>query len=166
MLENLLLTNFLHSGSNPLIRRQAIDAVGKFDRHLKASEDWDYYLRLAASQSFVAVEDYQILYRQRSNNMSSNVETMKRTSYTVLERAYQKAPQHLQNLRPKSFSILHLYCAELYLRNSTAESGNISLVISELWRSIYLDPPTLLSFNTQRMALKALLRGFSLILKL
>jgi GT2 family glycosyltransferase len=46
---NLLVWNFLVSGSNPLIRRQALESVGKFDPTLTHGEDWELYLRLAAN---------------------------------------------------------------------------------------------------------------------
>ena len=155
VLKELLLTNFLHNGSNPLIRQRAIETVGKFDSNLKSSEDWDYYLRLAALYPFAVVPEYQILYRQTANNMSSNVATIKQASYVVLERAYQKFPQ-LQCHRRRSLSILHLYCAELYLRNSKFKAQDISKVGLNIWRSICLYPESLLNINTQRMLIKLL----------
>ncbi len=157
VLKQLLLTNFLINGSNPLIRQQAIKSIGNFDPSLKSSEDWDYYLRLAANYSFVCVPKYQILYRKSSANMSSNVERMKKASYTVLERAYQKAPSNLQYLRNQSFSILHLYCADLYLHNSKINSTDINKVGENLWLSIRLRPHSLLEANTQRLLIKFLL---------
>lgn len=160
VLKELLLTNFLHNGSNPLIRQQAVKAVGEFDSSLKSSEDWDYYLKLAARYPFVVVPEYQIFYRQTLTNMSSNVARMKQTSYIVLERAYQSVPQNLQYLRSKSFSILHLYCAELYLRNSNVNSREIHKVASNLWLSIRLQPKSLLNINTQRILIKFLLKRF------
>lgn len=161
VLKPLLLTNFLINGSNILIRREAIESVGKFDPDLKSSEDWDYYLRLAKDYSFAVVPEYQILYRQTSNNMSSNVERMKQTGYTVLNRAYQKAPQDLQYLKSKSFSILHLYCAELSLGNSKINYDRINKVSPDLWLSIRLQPKSLLSRSTQRLLVKFLIRRFS-----
>ena len=163
VLKELLLTNFLHNGSNPLIRQQAVEAVGGFDSSLKASEDWDYYLKLAARYSFVVIPEYQILYRKSSissTNISSNVERMKRTSFKVLERAYRNAPQDLQYLRNKSFSVLHLYCADLYLLNSKVNPHEIHKVGSSLWSSIRLQPKSLLNINTHRTLIKFLLRRF------
>ncbi|MGL4881058.1 MAG: glycosyltransferase family 2 protein [Waterburya sp.] len=157
VLKQLLLTNFLINGSNPLIRQQAIKSIGKFDPSLKSSEDWDYYLRLAASYPFVSVPKYQILYRKSSTNMSSNVERMKKTSCIVLERAYQNAPPNMQYLGNQSFSILYLYCAELYLYNSQINRQDINKVGENLWLSIRLRPHSLLEINTQRLLIKFLL---------
>jgi glycosyltransferase involved in cell wall biosynthesis len=162
ILEELLLTNFLITSSNPLICHQAIRSVGGFDSSLKSSEDWDCYLKLAARYSFAVVPEYQILYRksQSLNNLSANVEQMKNTSYKVLERAYQTAPPNLQYLRNQSFSILHLYCADSYLHNSQNNRQDILKVWQNLWLSIRLQPKSLLEKNTQRLLIKYLLRRF------
>ena len=160
VLGQLLLTNFLHNGSNPLICSQAVKLVGEFDPKLKSSEDWDYYLRLAAHYSFMVVPEYQILYRKTSTNLSSNVERMRQTSCIVLERAYQKAPQSLQYLRNQSLSVLHLYCAELYLSNSKVNHKALRKVGNNLWLSIYLQPKRLFNIDTQRILLKFWLRKF------
>src|SRR5919202_4312270 len=61
--EKLLLRDFVESGSNPLIRRQALDKVGDFDQSVTPAEDWDMWLRLAARYEFVTVPSPQILYR-------------------------------------------------------------------------------------------------------
>ncbi|MCA1995263.1 MAG: glycosyltransferase, partial [Coleofasciculus sp. S288] len=56
----LLLTCFVVSGSNPLIRRQAFVEVDGFDESLAASQDFDLYLRLAARYEYVAVPSPQV----------------------------------------------------------------------------------------------------------
>jgi glycosyltransferase involved in cell wall biosynthesis len=162
VLGDLLLTNFLITGSNPLISYQAIRAVGGFDSSLKASEDWDCYLKLAAHYCFAVVPEYQILYRkcQSPNNLSANVEQMKNSSYIVLERAYKTAPPTLHHLRNQTFSILHLYCADSYLHNSQNNRQDIIKVWQNLWLSIRLQPKSILEKNTQRLLIKYLLRRF------
>lgn len=160
VLGKLLLTNFLHNGSNPLIRSSAVQSVGKFDPELKSGEDWDYYLRLAASYSFVVVPEYQILYRKTSTNMSSNVDRIRQSSYTVLEQAYQTAPGNLKHLYNQSLSILHLYCSELHLSNSKINPQELDRVRENLWLSIYLQPKSLLNIDTQRVLLKFCLKRF------
>jgi glycosyltransferase involved in cell wall biosynthesis len=154
---DLLLRNFLLNGSNPLIRRQAIEAVGEFDSTLKSGEDWDFYLRLAASWSFVLVPKYQVLYRQSSTSMSSKVNVMKEANLIVLKRAFQVAPSELQYLRNRSFSIFHQYLAELYFKHSIDRSG-IQQTGENLWIAIRLNPQTLFNKDTQRILIKFLLR--------
>ncbi|HEY9846823.1 MAG TPA: glycosyltransferase family A protein, partial [Candidatus Caenarcaniphilales bacterium] len=91
----LLVSNFLSCGSVPLIRKQAIASTGEFDPFLKSVEDWDYWLRLAASWPFVLVTEYQTLYRQTEGSMTSKVEVIKKYNLFVIERAFQAAPREL-----------------------------------------------------------------------
>ncbi|BAY97878.1 glycosyl transferase family protein [Tolypothrix tenuis PCC 7101] len=106
---NLLLLNFLENGSNPLIRRDALNIVGGFDESLNAAQDWDIYLRLAAHYAFVAVPSPQILYRISSNSMSTNVLKLEAASLTVIERAFKKAPQSIQYSKKHSLANLYKY---------------------------------------------------------
>ena len=68
---DLLVSNFLAHGSNPLIRRTAIDSVGEFNPAVAGAADWDYWLRLAEKWEFVVVPKAQIFYRQSSSSISS-----------------------------------------------------------------------------------------------
>ncbi len=103
----LLLVDFVESGSNPLIRRQAFIKVGGFDESLPAAEDWDLWLRLAASYPFVAVSSPQILYRQSANSWSANVLKQGAGSLQVIERAFNQAPESLQYLKPSSLANIY-----------------------------------------------------------
>jgi glycosyltransferase involved in cell wall biosynthesis len=70
----LLKGDFIYSGSNVLVRRQAINEIGLFDPTLSGCDDWDYWTRLAADWEFAVVSKYQILYRRSPVAMSSKVE--------------------------------------------------------------------------------------------
>ncbi|MBD1866918.1 glycosyltransferase [Cyanobacteria bacterium FACHB-471] len=89
----LLIRDFVESGSNPLIRKQALDTVGGFDGSVPGVEDWDMWLRLAARYEFVAVPSPQILYRISANSMSTNVWKMEKSSLRVIEKAFAEASQ-------------------------------------------------------------------------
>ncbi|QIR40369.1 glycosyltransferase [Tolypothrix sp. PCC 7910] len=106
---NLLLINFLENGSNPLIRRDALNVVGGFDESLNAAQDWDIYLRLAAHYTFVAVPSPQILYRISGNSMSTNVLGLEKGSLAVIERAFKQAPQSIQYSKKYSLGNLYKY---------------------------------------------------------
>lgn len=96
--QQLLLRDFVESGSNPLILLTALKEVGGFDASLTNAHDWDMWLRLARSFEFVAVPSVQILYRISTNSMSTNVWGMEAASLKVIERQYnQVAPiaQHM-----------------------------------------------------------------------
>ncbi|BAY84900.1 putative glycosyl transferase [Calothrix parasitica NIES-267] len=106
----LLVTNFLENGSNPLIRKTALEKVGGFDESLSAAEDKDMWLRLAIYQEFICVEEPQILYRTSTTSMSTNLKRQEAESLKVIERAfnYPKA-EKLQHLKKQSLSHLYKY---------------------------------------------------------
>jgi glycosyltransferase involved in cell wall biosynthesis len=152
----LLLSNFLASGSNCLIRRDAITSVGAFDPTLEAYEDWDYYLRLAARWPFVGVPKYQILYRQSAGGRSSKIAILEKYSQIVIERAFCTAPPKLQPLKKQSLAINYQYLAGLCL--AYADHPERMLQAGEkLWQAIRAFPPILLDKHTQRYAIKWLM---------
>jgi glycosyltransferase involved in cell wall biosynthesis len=145
---DLLVKNFIASGSNVLIRRQAIESVGEFDPKCAGADEWDYCLRLAINWSFVVVPRLQIFYRRHSNATSSKMEKMKKVCLVVLEKAYQVAPQSLQHLKKKSLAFIYQYCTDLSLRYSTDIKG-IQQGGWDLYMAIRLQPKTLLEKHNQ-----------------
>ncbi|MBD2095223.1 glycosyltransferase [Trichocoleus sp. FACHB-591] len=93
--KQLLLRDFIESGSNPLILKQALIEVGGFNETLSAAADWDMWLRLAARYEFVAVPSAQVLYRVSAQSMSANVWKMEAESKQVIERAFTQVPGSL-----------------------------------------------------------------------
>lgn len=155
--KNLLISDFIHSGSNVLIRRQAINSVGEFDPTFKSCEDWDYWLRLATRWNFVVVPKYQIFYRRTPGAMSSKIEVMKEASLLAMEKAYKSAPPELQYLKSHTLTSFHKYCASLYLQHRT-DSEALNQVQKHLWSAICLQPKTLLDQRTQKLVFKWLLK--------
>ena len=154
--QNILLTNFIANGSNILVRRQVIDSVGEFDPLLKAAEDWDYNIRLAAQFTFVLVPKYQILYRKSSNAMSSKVDTMEKANLFVIERAFQNAPPELQYLKKQSLSKLYRFFTKLYL-DYNFNDNKIKQASYKLKKALQLYPLSLLEPETQRLFIKLVL---------
>jgi glycosyltransferase involved in cell wall biosynthesis len=140
----LLVNNFLASGSNPLIRRQIVESVGEFDSTFPHCADWDYWLRLAACCSFVVVPKHQILYRQSSGAMSSKIDGIEKQQIMMIEKVYQTVPQELQYLKNHTLAWVYRYCAEKFLQHSTNNISEINRAGQELWRAIRLDPKILL----------------------
>lgn len=68
----LLREYFLASGSNLFVRRAVALAVGGFDEHLEAAQDWDFALKVAAAGRFALVPRYQVLYRISPGALSSD----------------------------------------------------------------------------------------------
>jgi len=157
VIENLLLGNFLDNGSNPLIRKAAIESVGEFDPAFPHYADWDYYLRLAEKWNFVLVPKYQILYRQSSSSMSSKVDSIKADGLIMLEKAFTRVPQELQFLNNQSLSRLHQYYAGLYLQHNS-DVMSLDKAGENLWLAITKYPKILVNIRTQKLILKYCLK--------
>jgi glycosyltransferase involved in cell wall biosynthesis len=152
----LLKTNFLLSGSNPLIRKEALASVGNFDPTLTHAEEWDLYLRLAAKYDFVVVPKTQIFYRQTAGSASAKIEVMEKDALKVIDRAFQIAPPQLQPLKNQSLANLYRYLAHLYL---TKISGVTAAEIArqKLQTAIRSYPRILLKREVQTLLVKLLL---------
>ncbi|GAA6615691.1 glycosyltransferase [Scytonema sp. NUACC26] len=107
--EKLLVSNFLENGSNPLIRREALIALGGFDESLPAAQDWDMWLRLAHKYNFVAVPSVQVLYRISANSLSSNLTRQEKACLLLLNKAYNNSPASKQSFRKQSLANLYKY---------------------------------------------------------
>jgi len=115
--EHLLVKNFLENGSNPLICKDALLAVGGFDESLLAGQDWDMWLRLAWEFNFIAVPEVQILYRISANSLSSNLARQEKACLQVLNKAYSTSPESIQHLKAYSFANLYKYLTWKALQN-------------------------------------------------
>ncbi|MEM6518754.1 MAG: glycosyltransferase [Cyanobacteria bacterium P01_C01_bin.70] len=87
----LIQDNFLGSGSNPLIKANALRAVGGFDERILAGQDWDMWLTLAAHYSFVVVPQVQILYRKvlSARSWSSNLSRQEKGLMQVMKKHFR-----------------------------------------------------------------------------
>ena len=139
----LLLRDFVESGSNPLIRRQALTEVGGFDKSLNLAADWDMWLRLAARYEFVAVPSSQILYRVSPNSMSSNVWKMEAESLQIIERAFAVAPESLQHLKREVLGSRYKYLTFKSLEGTPERKKGLAAV-RFLWQMVRYDRSMLL----------------------
>jgi len=150
---DLLLKNFISSGSNILVRRKFIELAGEFTPTLKSAEDWDYYVRLAALCPFVLVPKYQILYRRSSQSMTSKVDVMEKYILIVIETAFQTAPPELQYLKNQSLANTYHFLAQLCIAHALDDKG-VEQASQKLQKAIQLHPKILLQRQTQRLVLK------------
>ncbi|XPM55470.2 MAG: glycosyltransferase family 2 protein [Leptolyngbya sp. IPPAS B-1204] len=146
----LLLNNFIANGSNILVYKEAAESIGGFDSTLKSVEDWDFYLRLAAKYQFVVVPEWQILYRQSPNAMTSKVEVMEAEALKVIEKAYRNAPLQYHSLKNRSLAWIHQYCTQQYLKNSTDLRG-VQMAAHKLLTAVRFYPPILLDAYTRNL---------------
>lgn len=143
--EKLLLNDFIGSGSNPLIQRQALLKVGNFDDtgSIYGVEDWDMWLRLAAHYQFVNVPERQILYRKSNVSMSANVARMEKSSLKVIEKALMNSPKSLQHLKKKCLGDRYKYLTFRSLEHPLERKRSFS-AIRFLIKTIIFEPSILL----------------------
>ncbi len=146
---DLLIKNFLQNGSNPLIKKEAIASVGLFDPTIKSCEDWDYYLRLAVNCPFVLVPKIQIIYRQSSDSVSSNIEVMEDYLLLLINRTFESVPPELKHLKKQSLSWVYKYVAHHYFRQKITNSNQWRLIIKNLMKAVIFYPPQFFDNYTQ-----------------
>jgi glycosyltransferase involved in cell wall biosynthesis len=88
ILSEMCLGNVVISGSNALIRREALIAAGGFDESLRSRggqgcEDWKLYLQIAERHQVAMVPEYLIGYRVSPGSMSDDFEQMMRSRRLV-----------------------------------------------------------------------------------
>lgn len=105
----LIVSDFVGSGSNVLVRREAYEAVGGFEPSLTPAEDWDLWVRLAAKYPFVVVPKVQVLYRSFVQSASFNLAKMEASSLRVIDRIFAAAPPQLQGRRAMCWAHRYKY---------------------------------------------------------
>ncbi|MEO0925732.1 MAG: glycosyltransferase family 2 protein [Cyanobacteria bacterium J06643_13] len=159
--EQILASNFVGSGSNILVSRQAIASVGEFDSVPVSNEDWDFYIRLAAKWHFALVPKYQVIYRHAANSMSSQVKRLETGGIILADKAYQAAPDNLQYLKSRFLYNHFVYCSEVYLDNYCYLAGKSEGDLLEGYRAlgtaIRFLPWGIFKTSTYRLILKLLL---------
>lgn len=139
---NLLLINFIDSGSNVLIRTEAFKKVGNFDESRKSCEDWDMWLRLAAEYSFIAVSKPQVLYRISSSSMSTNLLRMEAESMEVIEKACDRNLGYSSLLKRLSKGNIYKYLLFRSL-NSSPKQENTLVNFKLFWQCLRYNPSLL-----------------------
>ena len=121
----LLLIDFISSGSNVMIRREALIAVGGFDEILTNAQDTDMWFKLSAITDFVCIPKVQILYRILPNSMSSNVLGMEKSYLEVIERAFAyKKAKNLQHIKPQTIANFYKYLCYKVLKTPVVKQQN------------------------------------------
>jgi glycosyltransferase involved in cell wall biosynthesis len=99
ILEDLLRQNndFTGSASNPLIRRDVLEALGGYDEHVTTGEDWELYLRLAEKYTVECSEEPVLEIRQHPGpRLGDRLKEAAELELFVLDRykdVFEKYPQ-------------------------------------------------------------------------
>ncbi|NMF82947.1 glycosyltransferase family 2 protein [Nodosilinea sp. P-1105] len=154
----LLESNFVGSGSNILVRRDAIRDI-RFTVGLEAVEDYDFCLRLAKSWNYVVVPKNQIIYRKSPGSISSKIDRMEGQYLRLVEITYQSiVPENLMYLKKTSKSYMYRYIAELYL-SGTRSKANLRLSLAKLLKAIWIKPDIVFEYYTRLMFLILLVKA-------
>lgn len=109
--ESLTENNLIRCGSVPMVRHQCFQTCGGFDININAAQDWDMWLRIAASYSFALIKEPLVYYRQHPNN-KSKVYTQRTEDFrNLIEKAFESAPFELLYLRNRSYARINLILA-------------------------------------------------------
>ncbi len=138
----LLLIDFVSSGSNPLIRRQALIEAGGFDETLTHGEDWEMWIRLAKHYHFVCVSSPQILYRKSVHSWSYNISHMEAGGLQVIEQAFTQAPNSLAYLKQSSVANFYKGLTYRALEGNPGRQRGLTAARC-LWHSFRTDPSLL-----------------------
>lgn len=153
---NLLLANFISSGSNVLVRKQALMDIGGFDETLSNCQDWDLWLRLSTRYEFEPVKTPQVLYRISPHSMSRNVLGLEASMQRIVERSFAQAPANLQHLKPYSLGNCYKYLSFKALQGAQTRPQSF-LALRYLWNAVRYDPGLLQMRVTWKALFKILL---------
>ncbi len=131
--EKLIVNNFLENGSNPLIHREALIKLNGFDESLKAAQDWDMWLRLAAQYYFVGVPSVHILYRVSASSLSTNLVRQEQACLQVLKDGYKLRPSINKNIWHLSLANLYKYLTCKALQKPYNRRKGVTAIIF-LWK--------------------------------
>ncbi|MBE9068951.1 glycosyltransferase [Leptolyngbya cf. ectocarpi LEGE 11479] len=107
--QQLLLGSFLESGSNPLIRHSALEAVGGFDESLRTCEDWDLWIRLSLHYPFVVVPKVHVKYRIATHSKSFLLDRHEAGGLAVIDKAFSQTLDSSQLTRSRALSNFYKY---------------------------------------------------------
>jgi glycosyltransferase involved in cell wall biosynthesis len=145
----LLCKNFVGHGSNAIFRKCIFEEVGEFDETLRRCEDVDYWLRVAALNTWQFYREPQALscYRVRPSGLSFNVAQMQQSNERVIESAYRRSPDKVGPMLPTARAYLYRYLARLALTAGDAIEARrlISCGLAEDASIFWRDPRSLIT---------------------
>jgi len=132
VLAPMLAWNLVGSGSNALMRKNAILEAGGYDTSLRENgcegcEDLMLYVKIAERYKFALVSEHLIGYRRTSNAMSANYRQMLRSRALVRAKFLNAYPQHADVVR-KSYADMCYYLFWRALKNNAFHSAAIIVV--------------------------------------
>jgi len=137
--QKMLINNFIGSGSNILVKREALESVGYFDEEIKYGEEWDLYIRLSRLYHFGLITEYQIYYRQNFGSLSTRVDLFESGSISVVEKAFIYDNNEEEKIKYHAISNIKLYSCYIIASRMIDESWKLKALI-KIKDSLILNP--------------------------
>jgi glycosyltransferase involved in cell wall biosynthesis len=129
MYERLLDGEFF-APSAVLVRRQVFATVGLFDLDLRASEDWEIWLRVARAYRFGGIARPLLYYRVHGSNMSGNPEHMLHYQLLTLGKHFGTLPAEVidkperwPSAYRRAFAAVAYFAAQGFYQRGDVENG-------------------------------------------
>jgi len=152
-LDKIILGNAIVA-SSVMIRKSILDEVGLFDERLTACENWELWIRFAAKSELAIIDQPLVYYRRHANNMSHNLDKMRKNRLIVISinsQLYKQKLRHHKKIIKKSYYTAYRFFGENYLWKLQVKKARLDLL-----RALYYKP---WDKNIYLMILKTLLGG-------
>jgi glycosyltransferase involved in cell wall biosynthesis len=136
VVDRLLLGNCIAgSASSALVTRAAVDDTGWFDESLRAAEDWDYWIRVAARFPVACVPSFDVFLLNRPGSAGKNAAAVRDASLQFVPAALRRYAAGRPWFHRKALSQLHFVASFNFNR-----AGQRWAARRELMRCLLLYP--------------------------
>jgi hypothetical protein len=125
---DLLVDNTISNGSCMVARKEALAAVGHFDRNLESCVDMDLWLRIARLRpgNILCIPEILSLYRRHRRQISANWKRMADGWEQMLAKLHRLAPEEVGPIAAKASANWYRYLSYLaYEQGSTGTAGRL-----------------------------------------
>tara|TARA_R110002110_G_scaffold415858_2_gene658592 strand:- start:29315 stop:30265 length:951 start_codon:yes stop_codon:yes gene_type:complete len=116
-LDQIILGNAIVA-SSVMIRKSILDKVGLFDERLSACENWELWTRFASQSELASIDEPLVFYRRHANNMSHNLDKMRKNRLAVIainKQLYQHDLKYHKKIIRDAYYTAYKFFGENYL---------------------------------------------------
>lgn len=141
------------SGSNPLVRRSYLAAVGGYDPNFQFCEDWKLQLSFAEICQFAVVPAHLVGYRRTAGSVSKNVAGMARSMELIGRWILERWPD-----MPREIGQQMIYHRGGYLAHLSLTTDQLADAVHYKLEALKARPQALLSRETVEFGIRLLAR--------
>jgi glycosyltransferase involved in cell wall biosynthesis len=109
-------TVVLAGGSTAVVRREAFEKVGSFDREMSTAADWDMWRRIACAYEIDVVREPLMRYRLRHGSMHRNIDVFAHDILHGFDSLFaDPAAAEVHHLKRRAYGALYLMLSGSYL---------------------------------------------------